>query len=404
MTFEDIKKKLNKYNQEHLLSFYNELDDNEKHNLLNQIEKIDFELMNTLYKNKDNFEIADKEISNMNAFDKEKINKEHYETIGIKHIKDGELAVCSMAGGQGTRLGFNGPKGTYMLPLEKPISIFESIINKIKSANEKYGITIYWYIMTSIQNHDETLKFFEDNDFFEYDREHIIFFNQGELPLLNDNGKIVLKDKANVFMAPDGNGGIFKALGTENILKHMEQHGVKYLTIGNVDNILINMIDPIMLGLMIEKSVDACSKSFMKPSPEGKWGVFCKINGKPSVIEYTETPKELLEARNEEGELIFGDAHFGCNTFKVEFLNKVAESNLQMHAALKKNKAINISGVIEEINTYKFEAFIFDIFTMVNDLLIYRVKKDDEFAPIKNKEGDESPKSAVELYKRIYKI
>lgn len=404
MNFDDIKRKLSQYGQEQLLSFYDVLNDSEKQNLINQIEKINFELMNSLYKSKDNFEIADKEISNLEAYDKDKINTDYYEKIGKEHIKNGELAVCSMAGGQGTRLGFNGPKGTYMLPLDKPISIFESIINKIKEANKKYNITIYWYIMTSIQNHDETLKFFEDNNYFGYDKAHILFFNQGELPILNSDGKIVLKDKENIFMAPDGNGGIFKALGEEGMLKHMEQNGIKYLTIGNVDNILINMIDPILLGLMIEKNVDASSKSFMKPSPTGKWGVFCKINGKPSVIEYTETPKELLEARNEEGELIFGDAHFGCNTFKVDFLNKVAENNLNMHAALKKNRGINNFGTIEEIDTYKFEAFIFDIFAEANNLLIYRVKKDEEFAPIKNKEGDESPQSAIELYKKQYSL
>lgn len=404
MEYEECKLKLEKYGQEHLLKFYDELEEFEKKNLLEQIEKIDFDYMNSLYANKDAFEIEDKEISNIEATDKERINKEKYNEIGSKLIEDGKLAVCSMAGGQGTRLGFDGPKGTYVLNLEKPTSIFEIEINKLKETNKKYKTTIYWYIMTSMQNHDQTVKFFEDNNYFDYDKNHIIFFNQGELPLLDTNGKVVLKDKSNIFMAPDGNGGIFKALGEEGILYHMKHNGIRYLAIGNVDNILIHMVDPILIGLMSEKNAKLASKSFMKPSPEGKWGVFCRMNGKPRVIEYIETPRELLEARNEQGELIFGDAHFGCNYFDVDFLESIVNEKLPMHAACKKNKIINGIEQIEEVDTYKFEAFIFDAFSRANDILIFRVKRDEEFAPIKNKEGDESPQTAVALYKKFYNL
>lgn len=404
MEYEECKLKLEKYGQEHLLKFYDELEEFEKKNLLEQIEKIDFDYMNSLYANKDAFEIEDKEISNIEATDKERINKEKYNEIGSKLIEDGKLAVCSMAGGQGTRLGFDGPKGTYVLNLEKPTSIFEIEINKLKEANKKYETEIYWYIMTSMQNHDQTVKFFEDNNYFDYDKNHIIFFNQGELPLLDTNGKVVLKDKSNIFMAPDGNGGIFKALGEEGILYHMKHNGIRYLAIGNVDNILIHMVDPILIGLMSEKNAKLASKSFMKPSPEGKWGVFCRMNGKPRVIEYIETPRELLEARNEQGELIFGDAHFGCNYFDVDFLESIVNEKLPMHAACKKNKIINGIEQIEEVDTYKFEAFIFDAFSRANDILIFRVKRDEEFAPIKNKEGDESPQTAVALYKKFYNL
>lgn len=400
MNLEECKAILHKNEQEQLIKFYDELSTKEQQCLLNQIEKINFTYMNSLFKNKDVLEIEDKDISNLEAIDKEKINKEKYKEIGIEQIKQGKLAVCSMAGGQGTRLGFDGPKGTYLLELDKPTSIFEIEVNKLKAAKEKYGIYIYWYIMTSIQNHEETIKFFEKNQYFNYPKDHIIFFNQGELPLLDKNGKIVLKDKSNIFMAPDGNGGIFKALGEEGIITHMKDHKIEYLAIGNVDNILIRMVDPIILGLIMEKNVELASKSFMKPSPDGKWGVFCKINGKPRVIEYIEIPKELLEARNIEGELIFGDAHFGCNYFNISLLERIVSEKLPMHAACKKNKVITEGGEIELIDTYKFEAFIFDAFSATNDILVFRVKKDEEFAPIKNKEGDESPATAIALYNK----
>ena len=404
MIYEEVVNKLKEYNQEHLLSFYDTLNDDEKASLLEQISKIDFEYILNLYKNKDNFEMMDKEVTNIGALDKSKIEKDTFNNIGVDAIKKGKLAVCSMAGGQGTRLGFNGPKGTFMLELNKPTSIFETIINKLKDAKEKYGVLLYWYIMTSEQNHEDTVNFFVENNFFEYDKEHVIFFKQGELPLVDKEGKIVLKDKCNVFMAPDGNGGIFRALGDKKILDHMKEHDIQYLSVGNVDNILIDLVEPLALGVMINKNAELVSKSFMKPSPEGKWGVFCKMNGKFSVIEYIETPKELLEARNEEGELIFGDAHYGCNLFDRKLLERIVSESLTMHAACKKNKAINSDGESEEIDTYKFEAFIFDAFGMANDPVILRGNKDEEFAPIKNKEGDESPATAIALYKKFYNM
>lgn len=402
--YEEVIEKLEKYNQEHLLEFYNELNENEKRDLLSQISKIDFEYIEGLYAARDKYEMMDKEISNVAATDKSKIDTEKYRIIGAELIKNGKLAVCSMAGGQGTRLGFEGPKGTYMLDLDKPTSIFETIVNKLKLAYKKYGVLTYWYIMTSKQNNDTIIKFFEDNNYFEYDKEHIIFFMQGELPLVDENGKVALKEKNKIFMAPDGNGGIFKALGTEKIVEHMQLNNIKYLAVGNVDNILIHMIDPIMIGLMSERNAELASKSFMKPSPEGKWGVFCKMDGKPRVIEYIETPRELLEARNEEGELLFGDAHFGCNFFDISLLEKIVSEKLPMHAALKKNMVLNTSGNYEETNTYKFEAFIFDAFGVAKDILIFRVNREEEFAPIKNKEGDESPRTAIELYKKFYSM
>ena len=400
--YDEMREYLKKYDAEYLLNFYDELSEDEKANLLNQIEQIDFDYMKELYNTKAVFNMQENKITSIPAVDKNKLSDDAFEKVGIEEIKAGKLAVCSMAGGQGTRLGFNGPKGTYMLELDKPTSIFETIVMKLKKAYEEYGVLTYWYVMTSEQNDAETQKFFEDNNYFDYDKEHIKFFKQGELPLLDTNGNVVLKDKANVFMAADGNGGIFRALGNKGIIAHMKEHGIKYLAIGNVDNILIHMVDPIAVGLMKGNDIKLLSKSFIKPTPEGKWGVYCKVNGRPRVIEYIETPRELLEARNEEGELIYGDAHFGCNYFDVNLLEKIVTEKLPMHAALKKNKGLNLAGKIEEMETYKFEAFIFDGFSMADDIIVFRVNRNDEFAPIKNKEGEETPESAIKLYKEFH--
>lgn len=403
-SYNEILKVLEKYNQEHLLKYYDELSDTQKSFLVEQIKKIDFCYISELFHEKHEFNIGENKITNVSATEKKKLDLEKYKKIGDRKIKNGELAICSMAGGQGTRLGHSGPKGTLMLDLDKPTSIFETNAMKLKKAYDEYGVLIYWYIMTSEQNDEETQDFFVQNNFFGYDKNHIIFFKQGELPLLDTNGKIVMKDKATIFMAPDGNGGIFNALGNRGIIDHMKLNKIKYLAIGNIDNILIQMIDPIPVALMEEKNISLLSRSFMKPSPEGKWGVFCRVNGKPRVIEYTETPRELLEARNEEGDLIYGDAHYGCNYFGIDLLEKIVTEKLPIHAALKKNIGLNEFGMLEEMQTYKYEAFIFDGYSMSDDIIVYRGEKDKEFAPIKNKEGDESPETAIKLYKAFYKM
>lgn len=401
---ENVFKVVKENNQEHLLNVYDKLAGEQKETFFNQISSINYEYMNSLFEAKDHIEMMEKKLTSVNVTDSQKIDKKRYEPIGDNLIKSGKLAICSMAGGQGTRLGFNGPKGTYMLDLEKPISIFETIVNRLKEAHNKYDMLIYWYIMTSRQNNAETIKFFEDNNYFGYSKEHIIFFEQGELPLLDKNGKMVLNEEGNIFMAPDGNGGIFKALDEKGILNHMKEHGVEYLTVGNVDNILIHMIDPIALGVMKDNNSDLLAKSFMKPYPEGRWGVFCKMDGKLGVIEYSETPEELLNARNEEGELTFGDAHYGCNFFSRNLLERFASEKLPMHTAIKKNKVLCEDGNLKEIETYKFEAFIFDAFAKAENEMIYRIVKDEEFAPIKNKEGAESPETAIKLYKEFYNM
>ena len=306
-----------------------------------------------------------------------------------------------MAGGQGTRLGHEGPKGTFIVDIEPSKSIFEILTDKLKAAHEKYSVYINWYIMTSESNNDETVKFFEDNNYFGYSKEHIRFFKQGELPLLDFDGKIVLQEKGKIFMAADGNGGIFEALCRNNILDDMRQKNIKYLCIGNVDNILINQVDSLLIGMMKEKNYNLASKSVPKKSATERVGVFGKINGQPAVIEYSDIDPELARKTKEDGTLVFSESHFGCNVFSIELLEKISNKKLPYHVARKKNMYVGANEEMIaslEANTYKFEAFIFDGFMMADDILIFQVKREEEFAPIKNKEGEDSPQTATELY------
>lgn len=271
----------------------------------------------------------------------------------------------------------------------------------MKDYCNKYKVKIQWYIMTSKENNFQTIEFFKKNNYFEYGAENIKFFIQTQLPMLDEEGKILLESKSKVRKAADGHGGIFKTMLNSGIVKDMKEKNIKWIYIGAVDNILSKMVDSLLVGITIDKKLLAGSKSIVKACPEEKVGVFCKKNGKPSVVEYTEISKEMSEEKNENGELKFSESHILCNIFNIETIVKMAEGNFKYHVAHKKSNYIDNNGNLikpEKPNAYKFENFLFDAFERLDDIAILRVKREDEFAPIKNAEGVDSTETARELY------
>lgn len=271
----------------------------------------------------------------------------------------------------------------------------------MKDYCNKYKVKIQWYIMTSKENNFQTIEFFKKNNYFEYGAENIKFFIQTQLPMLDEEGKILLESKSKVRKAADGHGGIFKTMLNSGIVKDMKEKNIKWIYIGAVDNILSKMVDSLLVGITIDKKLLAGSKSIVKACPEEKVGVFCKKNGKPSVVEYTEISKEMSEEKNENGELKFSESHILCNIFNIEAIVKMAEENFKYHVAHKKSNYIDNNGNLikpEKPNAYKFENFLFDAFERLDDIAILRVKREDEFAPIKNAEGVDSPETARKLY------
>lgn len=409
---ENYEKALNiikKYNQEHLLNNFENLSSEKKEILLNQILNIDFDQINNLYEStKHEVSFANDVIEPIDYVDKSSISQEKlekYNKLGEDKIKQGKYSVVTMAGGQGTRLGHNGPKGTFMLGLNPDKSIFQVLTESLKEKNQKYGVTIPWYIMTSRENNEQTENFFKENNYFGYDPTSIIFFKQGQLPMCSEEGKILLDETGVIKEASDGHGGIFESMKRNGIISDMEAKGIEWAFIGPVDNILVKMVDPTLLGVALDKNVLAAGKSVVKAGPNEKVGVFCKRNGKPGVVEYTEISKEMAEATNENGELIFGESHINCNLFNVSAIDEVSNKKLPYHSAHKKAKYIDENGnlvVPEKPNAYKFESFIFDAFDMLNDMAILRVKREEEFAPVKNAEGNDSPETARKLYNDYY--
>lgn len=406
-----VKEMLEKYEQEQLLDNYENMTQKQQEDLLNEILTIDFSQIEKLYEQtkKQKIEKTDV-IEPISYIEKAKMTieeKKYYEEIGIELIRQGKYAVITMAGGQGTRLGHNGPKGTYDLGLASHKSIFQILCETLKEAKEKYGVFVPWYIMTSRQNHEDTVTFFEKNQYFGYPKEDVLFFKQGELPVVNEGGKLLLDKEAHINEAADGHGGIFVSMRKNAVIYDMKARGIEWAFIGGVDNVLVKMVDPIFVGLCIEKKVLAGGKSVVKACPEEHVGVFCRRNGRPSVIEYTEISKEMAEEIDDKGELKYGESHILCNIFNIEAIEEISKDKLPYHSAHKKVEYIDNRGNLikpEEPNAYKFEAFLFDAFESLEDMAIMRVKREEEFAPVKNAEGVDSPETARQLYRKFYGI
>lgn len=412
-TVEEVKSILKKYHQEHLLNGYDNLDEKNKKILVEQILNIDFELIQSLYQNNTKqIENCNDNIEPMEYLDKFKLNDKYkyYENLGKQAIKNGKLAAVTMAGGQGTRLGHSGPKGTYDIGLDSHKSLFELLCDSLKEEGKKYDVTIPWFIMTSRENNKETIEFFEKNKYFGYQKDkNIFFFIQGELPMIDTEGKILIGEDGLIKLAADGHGGIYESLVKNGMTEKMKQLGIEWVFIGGVDNCLVKMVDPVLMGIAIDKGVTVACKSIVKANPHEKVGVFCKRNGKPSVIEYSEISDDMAEATDGNGELLYGESHILCNLFSTEAIQRMGTTPLPYHTAFKKAKFIDKDGnlvVPNSPNAFKFEAFLFDAFGKVDDMAILRVKREEEFAPVKNTDdaGVDCPSTARKLYEEFYHL
>ena len=407
---QDTMELLKLYNQEHIIKLLEKLDENKKRELVEQISKIDFQQLKELYDNtKQKIEIKENKIEPLPYLDKNKLSekqKEDFQRLGEAVLEKGEYAVVTMAGGQGTRLGHQGPKGTFKLDVYgKGKYLFEILAENLKQANKKYGKFIPWYIMTSKENNDQTIEFMEKHNYFGYNKDSVRFFAQSELPLVDINGKILVGKDMRIKEASDGNGGTYSSLRASGALAEMKEKGIKWVFIGGVDNALLKMADTILLGMAIDKKVQIASKSIVKANAHERVGVFAKINGHPKVIEYSEMPDKMAEEIDNNGELKYGEAHIMCNLYTIEAIEKISKETLIYHSAFKKNSYIDENGkeiIPQEENSYKFESFIFDAFELFDDIAILRGKREDDFAPVKNKEGDDSPKTAKELYEKFW--
>lgn len=314
----------------------------------------------------------------------------------MRQIADGHVGVLLMAGGQGTRLGFDKPKGMYNIGLPSGKTLFRVQAERIKKLQElskdltgKEG-KIVWYIMTSEATVIPTKEYFQENNFFGLQDSDIVFFEQGSLPCFDFEGRILLDEKHKVSKAPDGNGGLYRALRDNGILEDMRKRGVQHLHAHSVDNILIKVADPIFIGYCVKQCADCAAKVVDKAHPNEAVGVVCMVDGKYQVVEYSEITEKTAEMRNPDGRLTFNAGNICNHYFNATFLNKIGstfESQLKLHVAKKKIPFIDNSGAKqkpEKPNGIKIEKFVFDVFEFAEKFVTMEVPREEEFSALKN--------------------
>lgn len=408
---EKAKQILKKYNQEHLISFYDELSDIQKESLLDQILRIDFDKILELYNNSlKTIEVPYDILSPLKHFEKSNFTDdeiEYYTKIGENFIKSNCVAVVTMAGGQGTRLGYKGPKGTYELDLEPRKSLFEIMCDDIKRTNEKFNITIPWYIMTSEENDKQTKDYFIKHDFWGYPSDKVKFFTQGKLPLITVDGKLFLQEAYMIKEASNGNGNVFKSMKKAGIIDDLERNNIKWVSFGGIDNVLLKNIDPLFLGLAIDKNYEVASKSIFKETPMENTAVYCRKYGKISILDYVDITLELSEMKDENGMYLYREANMLSHLMTLDAVKKASSIHLPYHRAYKKNAFVNEEGmkqVPDSPNSFKYENFIFDAFAHFDDMLLLRVNPNEEFAPIKAFTGIYNPDTAIEKYEKFWNL
>lgn len=406
---ETLRKHLEKYGQEHLIKFWDDIDDEQRKQLKQEIDELNFSELQSFFERvtkpneSENAEKLDDKLQPIEESQFLSIRRtsltliKKYETEGLAQIAAGHVGVLLMAGGQGTRLGFSHPKGMYDVGLPSRKSLFQIQAERIRTlqrlASQQTGKTdgrITWYIMTSEHTMEPTKAFFEQHNYFGLKAEDVIMFEQGSLPCFGLDGKILLDEKHVIAKAPDGNGGIYRALKSQGILNDMERRGVLYLHAHSVDNILIKVADPVFIGYCVQQNADCAAKVVEKSQPNEAVGVICIVDGKYEVVEYSEISTKTSELRNLDGRLTFNAGNICNHFFSTEFLNKICnkfEKNLKLHVAKKKIPFIDNAGkrcTPEKPNGIKIEKFVFDVFEFAEKFVVLAVERDQEFSPLKN--------------------
>jgi len=324
-------------------------------------------------------------------------------TAGEQALRAGRVAAFTVAGGQGTRLGFDGPKGTYPVTPVRQATLFQVFAEKIHAARERYETTIPWFLMTSVLNHEATITFFKENDFFGLGESTVHFFQQGLMPAVNLEGKIMLADKGEIALSPDGHGGSLRALVRSGSTDKMKADGIDVISYFQVDNPLVKCIDPALIGFHLQAKSEMSSKMLPKAYPKEKVGHFCTQHGKTVVVEYSDMTDKLVEERTPSGELRYIAGSIAIHVLDREFVERMGGENpeaaLPFHRANKKVATLDDSGQPfkpEEPNGVKFEMFVFDALPFAEHPVIIETAREEEFSPVKNAEGLDSPQTCLE--------
>lgn len=402
MTLEQAKIKLEKYGQLHVLKYWDELGEQQKEELLAQIDATDMEILECA-KHKD--DLAQKgKITPLGAMELSEIesNRADFTATGIRAIREGKVGAVLLAGGMGTRLGSDDPKGMYNVGITRDLYIFECLINNLMDVVKQADAWIHLFVMTSDKNNDATVAFLKEHGYFGYNAEYVHFFKQEMAAATDYEGKIYLEEKGKLSTSPNGNGGWFISLQKSGLLDLVHREGIEWINVFAVDNVLQRIADPCFIGATIQKNCAVGAKVVRKAAPDEKVGVMCLEDGRPSIVEYYEMTEELMDTRNEKGEPAYNFGVILNYLFGVGDLEKMM-ADLPLHIVEKKIPYLDENGnpVKPEVpNGYKFESLVLDMIHQLDSCLPFEVVREKEFAPIKNKTGVDSVESARELLKR----
>ena len=329
--------------------------------------------------------------------------KEEFKALGLEAIKQCKVGAILLAGGQGTRLGFDKAKGMYNIGVTKELYIFEQLIRNLQKVTDEAGAYVPLYVMTSDKNDTDTRAFFAEHDYFGYNKDYVKFFVQEMVPAVDFDGNVLVEAEDSLAMSPNGNGGWFTSLLKAGLGEDMKEKGVEWLNVFAVDNVLQQIADPVFVGATLQSGCVSGAKVVRKVDPYERVGALCLEDGKPSIVEYYELTPEMAEATNEAGTLLYGFGVILNYLFRVDKLNAIAEKNMPVHVVEKKVPYIDENGVAvkpETPNAYKFETLVVDMVYMMDDCLSFEVDREKEFAPVKNPSGVDSVESARELLQK----
>ena len=405
--YQDILSLFQKHGQEHVLAGYDKLFSEQKDQLLDDCERVDFDWLAARWAEFGAEQAAESSPRSMTPAavvglpetDAEKAKNAEARAAGEEKLSQGKVAAFLVAGGQGTRLGFAGPKGSYPIGPVTDRTLFQWHAEQILSRSRRHGAAIPWYIMTSSENDRDTRRFFEDRDYFGLPRRDVFFFQQAMVPCLDLNGKLMLSSPSTLAMNPNGHGGSLSGLKSSGALRDMRNRGIEIISYFQVDNPLVTICDPAFIGWHALAGAEMSSKVLEKSGPAERIGVACLLDGKPAVVEYIDLDEEKQRAVDGSGKLVYWAGSIAIHMINVSFADRVAETGLPWHQSRKKVAYFAGNRLVKpaEENAVKFETFVFDALPFSKSTVNLEVRREREFAPVKNAEGVDSVVSCRQL-------